>query len=206
MAHVAWYKRFQARLLAHGYAPYERAVEPWKRRLFGTLTGKVLEIGAGSGANLGFLQPSVHYVGLEPNRFAREFLVHRLAERGLGGEVVGGNAESLPFSDEAFDAVFCSLVFCTVHDVPRALSEVRRVLRPGGRFAFVEHVVAPRGAGLRVLQHLVKPVWYVLGDGCRPDRDTAGAIGAAGFSAVDVDDVRFPVPIVGPHLIGSAWR
>lgn len=199
-------ERLEARLLAHGHAPYDRATEPWKRDLFGQLEGDVLEIGAGAGANLEFLAPGVRYTALEPNRFSRELLAREASELERSVTVVEGDAERLPFPDESFDAVFCSLVLCTIHDVPRALAEVKRVLRPGGRFAFVEHVLAPDRGWRRGVQHAVKPLWYVAANGCRPDRDTGAAIGAAGFSQVELRHVRMPLPVVGPHVVGYAIR
>ncbi len=206
LAGVRWYKRLQGALIAHGSESYERKVAAVKARLFGSLSGRVLEIGAGGGANLRHLSPGIDYVGLEPNEFSRAHLVRRAAERGLRAEVVNGTAEKLPFPDASFDAVFCSLVFCTVHDVPAALAEVKRVLKPGGRFAFVEHVAAPAGTRTRRVQNAVRPVWQVLGDGCQPNRDTAAAIRAAGFSHVEIEDMRLPFPVVGPQIAGFAIR
>lgn len=203
---VRWYKRLQAGMLAHGSAHYERLVADWKRRYFGTLEGRVLEIGAGAGANLDHLRRDVDYVALEPNPYAREHLERRLRETGMKGEVVDGAAERLPFDDASFDAVFCSLVLCTVHDVPAALREILRVLAPGGRFAFVEHVGAPSGSARRALQRGVRPLWTVLGDGCHPDRDTATAIRQAGFAHVELEETRLRIPIVGPHIAGVATK
>ena len=205
-ANFRWYKRLQARFLAHGSPHYERLVAPWKRRYFGALEGRVLEIGAGAGANLDHLGREVEYTALEPNAFARDHLERRLRDQGRKGEVVGGAAERLPFPDASFDAVFCSLVLCTVHDVPAALGEILRVLRPGGRFAFVEHVGAPPGSGRRRRQRAIRPLWTFLGDGCHPDRDTAAAIRRAGFDRVEIEEDRLPLPIVGPHIAGVAFK
>ena len=199
-------ERLEARLLAHGHAPYDRATEPWKKELFGQIEGDVLEIGAGAGANLEFLAPGVRYTALEPNRFSRELLARKAAELGLSATVVDGDAGQLPFPDESFDAVFCTHVLCTIHRVPLALAEVKRVLRPGGRFAFVEHVLAPDRRWLRGVQHAVKPLWYMAANGCRPDRDTGAAIAAAGFSQVELQNVRMPLPVVAPHIVGFAIR
>lgn len=205
-AELRWYKRLQARLVAHGSPHYERMVAAWKRRFFSALEGRVLEIGAGAGANLDHLRRDLDYVALEPNPYSRAHLRERLREKGMRGEIVEAAAERLPFEEESFDGVFCSLVLCTVHDVPAALAEIRRVLRPGGRFAFVEHVGAPQGSGRRKLQRTIRPLWTVLGDGCHPDRDTADAIRRAGFARVELEQSRLRIPVVGPHIAGVAYK
>jgi ubiquinone/menaquinone biosynthesis C-methylase UbiE len=206
LARARWYKRLQGAVIAHGSESYERQVEAVKRRLFGALQGRVLEVGAGGGANLRHLQTGIDYVAIEPNEFSRAYLVRRATERGLRAEVHEGAAERLPFPDASFDAVFCSLVLCTVHDVPAALTEIRRVLKAGGRFAFVEHVAAPAGSRTRRVQRAVRPVWQVLGDGCQPDRDTGAAIRAGGFQRVEIEEMRLRLPVVGPHIAGLAVR
>ena len=198
------YKRLHARLLAAGCPRYERSVEAHKRRLLGALAGTVVEIGPGAGANLRFYAPGVRWVGVEPNPWAHPWLEREAADVGLAAELREGTAASLPFPDASADAVVSTLVLCTVRDVPRALAEARRVLRPGGRFVFVEHVAAAPGTRTRLAQRLVRPVWPLLADGCHPDRDTERAIRAAGFARVEVARFHAPVPVIGPHIAGVA--
>ena len=200
----SWYKRLHARLLATGCRRYDRAVEAHKRRLLGPLAGTVVEIGPGAGANLRFYGPGVRWHGVEPNRWAHAWLEEEAARVGLAAELREGTAEALPFPDAFADAVVSALVLCTVRDVPRALAEVRRVLRPGGRFVFVEHVVAPPRTRTRRAQRLVRPVWPLLADGCHADRDTERAIREAGFARVEVERFTVPVPVIGPHIAGVA--
>ncbi len=202
-----WAKRLHAWLLARGHAPYERAIAARKRALFGALRGTVVELGAGPGANLDYFAGDIHYVAIEPNPFAHDYLRERIAAAGLDAELHVGAAERLPLADGSADAVVCSLVFCTVNDVAGALAEVRRVLKPGGVFAFVEHVAAPAGSATRALQRALRSPWKLLGDGCHTDRDTAGAIRAAGFSTIEIDHWDAPLPaIVRPHISGVAVR
>jgi SAM-dependent methyltransferase len=199
-----WYKRFHARLIATISERHSREVESWKRDLIEPLRGTVVEIGPGPGSNLRFLSPDVTWIGIEPNRHMEPYLRAEADRLGRPVRLEVGVAERLPFADQSVDGVLGTLVLCTVRDVPAALAEVRRVLRPGGRFVFIEHVAAPRGTWARRVQRLVRRPWGVAGDGCRPDRETWTAIEAAGFGSVELTHFRIPVPIAGPHIAGVA--
>jgi SAM-dependent methyltransferase len=203
---VSHYKRLHAWLLAKGSRRYDASVAPHKRRLLGELRGTVLEIGPGAGANVPFFAPGVRWVGVEPNRWAHPYLAAEATRAGLAAELREGTAESIPAPDASVDAVVSTLVLCSVRDVPRALAEVRRVLRPGGRFVFVEHVAAPPGTGARRVQRLVRPLWSALADGCRPDQETERAIREGGFARVEVERFRAPLPVIAPHIAGVAER
>lgn len=145
-------------------------------------------------------------MGIEPNFHAHAYLEARARECGLDARVQEGVAERLPLPDESVDAVVSSLVLCTVGDLDATLREIRRVLKPGGRFVFIEHVAAPAGTWLRRVQRLVRWPQGVIADGCRPDRETWRAIEAAGFSHVVTCHDRLPVPVVGPHIMGLAVK
>src|SRR5439155_26769491 len=132
-----------------------------KRALLGTLHGTVLEIGPGTGANLPYYPPDIQWVGVEPNPYMHPYLQKEAGRRGLRADLRTGVAERLPLPDESVDAVVSTLALCSVADLPQVLREVRRVLRPGGRFIFIEHVASPPGTRLRRLQNLVRPVWQL---------------------------------------------
>ena len=205
--HFAWYNRLQAWVLRRGFGPYDRFMAPYKQRLLGGLRGRVLEIGAGPGRELEFLGSDVRQlVAVEPNTFNLAGLRAKAAELGRAVQPVVAAAEALPFADAVFDAAISSLVLCSVHDPAAAIAEVRRTLRTGGRFAFLEHVAAPRGSWLRRVQRLVRPAWSALADGCQPDRETGRTIEGAGFESVEMEWVRAPAGIVGPHIVGEARR
>jgi SAM-dependent methyltransferase len=201
-----WNKRLHAWMLAKPSARYENAVAEHKRRLLGGLTGEVLEIGPGGGFNLAYYRPDVRLTGIELNPYMHRYLKQR-AER-LGREVTlrVGSAESLEVEDSTFDAVVSTLVLCSVADPARALSEVLRVLKPGGRFVFVEHVAAPPASHTRRVQRWIRPLWRVLGDGCHPDRETWVTIERAAFEKVEIRHFRVPFPVIGPHIAGVATR
>ena len=206
LAGCAWYKRTHARLLAHGFKIHEVAMRPWKESLLGSLEGRVVELGPGGGLNLPYFRPDIEWTGVEPNPYFYPYLEARRRAARCRTAIVQAPAEELPFDNASIDAVAATLVFCTVRDVLAALRQVRRVLKPGGRFVFIEHVVEPESSFRKRLQRTVKPIWQILGDGCQPDRDTASAIRQANFSTVDIEFFRAPLPVAGPHIAGWAIR
>ena len=180
-----------------------RVVGPLRRRLLADLSGDVLEVGAGTGANFEHYPPSARVIATEPDPHMLRRAQAKLATSGATNiDARMASAEQLPFPDASFDAVVCTLVLCTAGDVPRALAEMRRVLRPGGRLVFLEHV---RGEGrLGRFHDLVLPVWRWCGAGCHPNRRTEAAISAAGFEITSLD--RTKLMSVVPGIYGVAAR
>jgi len=162
--------------------------------------GRVLEIGAGTGWNVVRYPPGTDVTYTEPDPHMGKRL------RAKGVDVVVASAEALPFADDSFDTVVSTLVLCTVPDVPATLREIRRVLRPGGKLLFLEHVRADPGTKLERWQDRLHGPWHAFACGCHCNRDTLSSLAAAGFS---VEDVRheawgFMPRIVRPVVIGSA--
>ena len=188
----------RARRFADGYdrvfAEVERTfLGPIRSRLVGQLTGRVVEIGAGTGANIRHYASADRVELVEPFPRMREQLHQRLGARegGIPMRVVDGRAEELPFADGSVDAVVSTLVLCSVVDVQRTLAEVSRVLAPGGVFAYLEH---SRGRGLkRIVQTAITPLTIRYAAGCHHDRDLAAAI--AGMGAAHVEPVHVPAPL-----------
>lgn len=168
-------------------APVERAVlGPRRASLVGPLTGRVLDVGAGTGANLPHFRSADEVVTLEPDPAMRRRLVARAQDCPVPVTVGGSGAGELPATDGSVDAVVFTLVLCTVPDPGQALTEARRVLRPGGRLVAIEHVV---GHGRpAVWRHRLAPLWSRLAAGCRLDRDTVSTIRAAGFVLDELED------------------
>ncbi len=175
--------------------------------LLAQASGRVLEIGAGDGANLPLYPPGVHLTFLEPNPHLHPHLDRVCAEQHvICDDIVEAPAEAIPFPDDHFDTVVSVHVLCSVADQALALAEIRRVLRPGGLFLFLEHVTAPPRTSTYRMQRIVNPLWKTVGDGCHLTRDTGAAIRAAGFEIVEMstfDTETFPA-IVSPHIAGSA--
>ncbi|HZY73408.1 MAG TPA: class I SAM-dependent methyltransferase [Edaphobacter sp.] len=186
---------------------YERFVAPLKQRLFAGLEGTVLELGPGTGTNLRYLdRERVRWIGIDPNPFMRPYLLREAARLGLAVDWRTGTAYALPVADGSVDAVICTLVLCSIDDPGRVLGEVLRVLKPGGRLVFLEHVAAPAGSRLRRIQNLVAPLWKRMVDGCCPNRDTARELERAGFSTVEYEPLTAPLPVVSPQIAGVARK
>jgi ubiquinone/menaquinone biosynthesis C-methylase UbiE len=192
--------------MARGSGVHGAFVEGRKRHLLSDLTGTLVEIGSGTGANLEFLPHGLRIIGLDPNPFMHAYFRREAHSRKRPAHLVRGVAESLPFPDESIDTVLSTLVLCSVPTLQRTLSEVLRVLKPGGKFLFIEHVAAPEGTFLRRIQRTVGPFWSRIGDGCQPDRTTGEALLEAGFRNITVDRFSVPLLLVSPHISGSAEK
>ncbi len=200
------YQRIHAWLLAQENSRYSSALAPRKRALFGSLEGTVLELGPGGGHNFRFLRPTVHWIGIEPNPFAQRYLLAQAAQAGIPAELLTGRGEDIPAPDATADAVIGSLVLCSVTDPQRVLAEILRVLKPGGTFAFVEHVAAPVETGMRIVQRMIKPFWKVVADGCHPDRETWRYVEEAGFEDLTIEHFKVSVAITAPHIAGTGTK
>jgi ubiquinone/menaquinone biosynthesis C-methylase UbiE len=186
---------------------FEAYMAPYKSRLFRGLSGVVLEIGPGSGPNLAYLdRASVRWIGVEPNRFMHSYLAKTARDLGFDVDLRHGSAEQLPAPDSSVDAVIATLVLCSVTDQARVLGEISRVLKPGGKFLFVEHVAARPGTRLRRIQEWITPIWRRFTSGCHPACETARAIENAGFRDIQIESFDAPLPIVKPHIMGVAVK
>jgi ubiquinone/menaquinone biosynthesis C-methylase UbiE len=200
------FARLWTRLTAH-----ERAEQVAHRReTLAGLRGRVLELGAGTGANFAHYPAEVtELVAVEPEPYLREQARRTAAGAPVPVTVVDGVADALPVDDASFDAAVACLVLCTVPDQPRALAELRRVVRPGGELRFYEHVHADSQPGRAVLEVLDRTVWPRIAGGCHPTRETADAIAAAGFTIAECRRFGFaPAPLQPPipHILGIARR
>jgi ubiquinone/menaquinone biosynthesis C-methylase UbiE len=169
-------------------------------------SGRVIEIGAGTGLNLGHYTDAVTELVLtEPEEPMAKRLEQKVADSRRDAAVVHAPAEKLPFPDDSFDTAVCTLVLCTVKDPERALAEIARVLKPGGKLFFIEHVRSD-DPKLAKWQDRVAPVWRRIGHGCNCNRPTPHLIRASPLESVELEEDELPKapPIVRPLSIGSA--
>jgi ubiquinone/menaquinone biosynthesis C-methylase UbiE len=183
----------------------EAGLAVMRRNLIAGARGDVLEIGSGTGANLGYYGTGVVSLTVtEPERPMLKRLERKAREQNSHATVLRAPAEDLPFDDASFDTVVSTLVLCGVDDQPRVVRELRRVLRPGGRLIFMEHVRSddPRVAEK---QDRMNPVnRFVMCCDC--NRPTLETIRSGGFEVTELQQTELPKapPFVRPLIIGTA--
>ena len=181
---------FYSRVVFPGIIDFVMTTGQMKKRrsqLLADVSGDIFEIGFGTGLNLPFYPEGVQEittVDINPgmNRRAQK----RIAESGITVHMNILSAESLPMDDETFDSVVCTWTLCSIENVEKALSEVRRVLRPGGKFFFVEHGASPDPT-VRRLQDRLNSFWGIIGDGCNLNRNTEELIQDQHFEITSLD-------------------
>jgi len=177
-----------------------------KADVFTDLPSPLVELGSGVGANLRYLSANTHLIAVEPNPYMHARLRRAARAAGVNLEIRDVVAERIDLPDASADAVISSLVLCTVRNPDLVLAEIRRVLRPGGRFSFTEHVAAKRGTPTRWTQRLLRRPWAWVFEGCSCERDLETVIRTAGFSHVDLDHYRIHSPFLpfNTHIAGTA--
>lgn len=190
-------------------ASEQRGTAEYRRWTLAGLTGRVIEVGAGNGLNFEYYPDTVTDVlAVEPEDRLRALAAQAKVHAAAPVRLVSGHAGALPAEDGSMDAAIVSLVLCSVADVDGALAEIRRVLRPGGELRFFEHVRSSKPLA-SLAQDLLAPLWSRAGGGCRPNQDTAAAIGSAGFAIEHMErfsyaPLRFVPP--HPHILGTARK
>jgi len=166
--------------------------------------GKVLELGVGMGLNLSYYDgDKVESVtGVDPAPELRALAMAAPRDPRFELSVRDGTAEALPFEDASFDDVVCTFTLCSVHAPAKALAEARRVLKPGGRFLFCEHGLAP-DPEVAKWQRRIEPIWKRLAGGCHLTRPIAASIAASGLAVQKVETFYLPGT---PRIAGwSEW-
>lgn len=162
------------------------AMHGLRRKAMDGLSGTIIELGFGSGPNIGLYPDEVTAVlAVEPSMGAREIAADRVAKSIIPIEFIGLDGASLPLDDASVDGALATFTLCTIDDLDTALAEVMRVVRPGGRFHFLEHGLAPDDR-VRRWQYRLDPIEKRIAGGCRLTRDAAALVAAAGFHFDDV--------------------
>jgi ubiquinone/menaquinone biosynthesis C-methylase UbiE len=181
-----------------------------RHRLLADLSGRVIEIGAGAGANFAHYPPSVtEVIAVEPERYLRAHAQNAAADAPADIHVTDGAAGRLPGEAASFDAGVTALVLCTVTDQQHALAELFRVIRPGGELRFYEHVLSDSKWEASLQRLADATLWPHLAGGCHMARDTTAGIEQAGFAIETCERFSFsPSPLLppDPHILGIARR
>jgi SAM-dependent methyltransferase len=199
--------RLNAAVLRTSNAYGHLLMGPRKRQLFAGLPPTVVEIGPGTGANLRYYRPGIRLIAIEPNGHMYSPLRKAARRYGIELELRGEGADAIGLPDASVDAVVSTLVLCTVPDPAATLREVRRILRPGGRFLFLEHVRAGQGHPvLRMVQRSVARPWRWFFEGCDVLRDTEATLAQTGWAHLEVQ--RYHVPTlflpINTQIAGTA--
>lgn len=212
------YKRIFPMCLYRISIKYNKKMHDKKTELFRSLTqftkpgGRLtlLEIGCGTGNNFEYYPPGCKVICTDPNPHFQKYLTRTMADNDhLSYErfLVATGEDLGSVGDDSVDVVVCTLVLCTVNDIPQTLREVHRILRPGGGFFFMEHVVADPSTWSYFFQHVLSPIWYYFGDGCEVTRATWKHLEAAGFSDLKLRHIEAPlVFVIKPHIMGYAVK
>jgi len=164
-------------------------------------SGKVLEIGIGSGLNIPLYQKDVQVTGVDPSEELQTYARALAADADIDVEFIAKGAEDIPVADDTFDSAVVTWSLCTIPEPMRALSEIRRVLKPEGRLLFVEHGEAPEPEVLK-WQKRIDPIWSVIAGGCHLNRKPDQMIVDAGFRFDEIER-RY---IEGPKIATFNYR
>ncbi|KAI9169266.1 hypothetical protein LWI28_009732 [Acer negundo] len=210
-----WYEEFYASIMNKTMKSYEAEIAGYKSQLFGNYlmrnAEKVLEIGIGTGPNLNYYanDTDIQVFGVDPNKKMEKYAQAAAVAAGLplaNFKFIQAVGEAIPLSDASVDAVVGTLVLCSVKDVDMTLQEVKRVLKPGGIYLFVEHVAAKDGTSLKFWQSVLDPLQQIVADGCHLTRETGKNISEAGFSSVDLSMAFLSnASLISPHVYGMAY-
>lgn len=196
---MSFYQRYIVPRLTH-LAMRQRQLLPFRQRVIGAAEGRVLEIGIGSGLNFPLYGGAVtSVIGLEPSSELLNMARPR-AEAALAPiTLLDASAETIPLDSGSVDTVVTTWTLCTVPNAAQALTEMRRVLRPGGALLFVEHGRAPE-PGVARWQDRLDPFWWRLAGGCHLNRKMDDLISRGGFRIEALENARIPGPRTHTYL------
>lgn len=202
---MGFYQRHIVPCLTH-LSMSQQQLLPYRRNIVGAAEGRVLEIGVGSGLNFAFYGAAARSViGLEPSAELLRMARGRARAAQVPITLLDASAEAIPLDAGSIDTVVTTWTLCTIPDAPRALSEMRRVLKPSGALLFVEHGRAPE-AGVARWQDRIDPLWSRLAGGCHLNRKMDDLVAAAGFRIEGLANPRLPGPRTHTYLYEGRAR
>lgn len=185
-----------------------RCLHDWRGELLKQVHGTVLEIGAGTGVNLNYYPASANPIYLlEPDIAMQVKLAQKISKQNHSNlKIISASAESIPLADASCDFIVSTLVLCSVNNPQVVLSEIRRLLKPDGKFIFIEHVIAQNNPARLKWQKRIEPLWKIIACNCHLTRNTEQDILHAGFKFINIDrqSMRGVPGIVRPSIKGVA--
>ena len=201
-------KQFFAWMLKNGDEYSHKLYGSYKRDLLAEIQGTIVEIGPGTGVNFQYLPAGINWIGIEPNEAFFSGLAKQAEEKGINFRLIKRDAVNIPLPDNSADVVLITLVLCSVKRPTNVIAEVKRVLRPGGKLAFIEHVAARKHTNLRRIQNIFNPVNRIIADGCNCNRETWNYLQEAAFSDLQLSHLQMKgtLRLFSPHVMGYAVK
>jgi SAM-dependent methyltransferase len=201
-------KRFFAWTLKKGDSINQQIYGSYKKDLFRDIEGLVVEIGPGAGVNFNYLPSGIEWIGIEPNTAFHETLLLKARQKGINARLISSDSLPIPLKENVADVLICTLVLCSVMHPPQMIHEFKRLLKPNGRYIFIEHVAAPANSVLRKAQNILNPLNRLFADGCNCNRETGIDLQQAGFSQLHLMhcNVKAGMIIHKPHIMGYAIK
>jgi len=179
-----------------------------KRTLFKDHPDTVVEIGPGAGANMRYLRNGTKLIAIEPNIHMHKNLKKSALKYGINLEIKAITGEAIDLPDNSSDFVISTLVLCTVDNPEQCVNQIKRILKPSGKFVFIEHVKGRDNSMLALFQKLVHKPWHWFFEGCHTNRDTKSLLEMSGFSALEIEAYKSYSPFIPiiPQIKGVAIK
>jgi len=179
-----------------------------KRELFRNHPETVVEIGSGAGANMRYLKKGTKLIAIEPNIHMHTNLRKTADKYGINLHIQSITGEEIDLADNSCDFIMSTLVLCTVQDPLQCINQIKRILKPSGKFVFIEHVKASENSFLGLIQNLIHKPWHWFFEGCHTNRDTQTLLESVGFSSLEIKKYNHYSPFVPiiPQIRGKAIK